>query len=94
MSEEEKENFIDKLNSSFVDLVGSVFGESGKDFIVETQAKIKDFSGDAIKKFMEFSDDVLEKLNLHENETVIKTKDTIEDLLKNVGLLTEDEDEF
>ncbi len=34
MSEEEKEDekILDKINSAFVDFVGSVFGESGKTF--------------------------------------------------------------
>jgi hypothetical protein len=95
MSEEgeEKEKLLDKINKSFVDFVGNVFGESGKEFIEETQEKIKDFSSSSIKKFMEFSDDVLEKLNLKENEQVMKTKDSIEDLLKQSGLLKDEEEE-
>ena len=95
MSEEEekKQNILDKLNKSFGDFVGNVFGESGKNFIDETSEKIKEFSTSSIKKFMEFSDDVLEKLNLSENEQVIKTRDTVEDLLKQAGLLIEDEEE-
>jgi len=90
---EEKDNFIEKMNKSFADFVGSVFGESGKDFIEETAEKVKDFSSGAIKKFMEFSDDVIEKLNLGENDKVIKARDSIEDLLKQSGLLKEDEEE-
>ncbi|MFX1394233.1 MAG: hypothetical protein ACFFAH_11725 [Promethearchaeota archaeon] len=95
MSEEgeEKEKILDKINNAFVDFVGSVFGESGREWIKETQEKIKDFSSSSIKKFMEFSDDVLEKLNLHENESVIKTRDSIEDMLKQTGLLKEEEEE-
>ena len=95
MSEEgeEKENFIEKLNQQFTDFVGSVFGESGKDFIEETSEKIKEFSSGAIEKFMEFSDDVIEKLNLNENEQVIKARDSVEDLLKQAGLLKESEEE-
>ncbi len=42
---------------------------------------------------MEFSDSLLEKLNLHENEQVIKTRDSIEDMLKQIGLLQEDDEE-
>ncbi|MHA1293390.1 MAG: hypothetical protein ACTSQJ_12065 [Promethearchaeota archaeon] len=94
MSEEEKENFLEKLNNSFLDFVGNVFGESMKESLKDTQQKIKDFSSDAIKKFMDFSDDILEKLNLHENEQVIKTKDSIENMLKQTGLLKEDEEDF
>ena len=90
---EEKENFIDKMNKSFVDFVGSVFGESGKDFIEETSEKIKDFSSDAIGKFMEFSDSVIDQLNLRDNEQVVKARDSVEDLLKQSGLLKEDEEE-
>ena len=92
---EEKEKLLDKINNAFVDFVGKTFGESGREWIEETQEKIKDFSSSSIKKFLEFSDDVLEKLNLHENESVIKAKDSIEDMLKQAGLLKEEEeDEF
>lgn len=90
---EEKENFLEKMNQAFVDFVGSVFGESGKEFIEETAEKVKDFSSDAIKKFVEFSDDMIERLNLQENEQVIKTRDSVEDMLKQAGLLKEDEEE-
>ncbi len=95
MSEEgeEKENFLEKMNKAFVDFVGSVFGESGKEFIEETSEKVKDFSSGAIKKFVEFSDDMIERLNLQENEQVIKTRDSIEDMLKQAGFLKEDEEE-
>jgi hypothetical protein len=91
--EREDQNILDKLNDQFSEFVGSVFGESGKNFIDETSEKIKEFSNTSIKKFMEFSDDILEKLNLNENEQVIKTRDSIEDLLKQTGLLLEDEEE-
>ncbi len=95
MSEEgeEKQNIMDKLNSTFIDYVGNIFGDSGKEFIEDTSEKVKDFSSTSIKKFIEFSDSLLEKLNLHENEQVIKTKDSIEDMLKQVGILKEDEEE-
>jgi predicted urease superfamily metal-dependent hydrolase len=91
--EKEKENFLENLNKQFTEFVGSVFGESGRDFIEETSEKIKDFSSDAIKKFMEFADDAIDKLNLKENEQVIKTRDSVEDLLKQAGLLKEEEEE-
>ena len=91
--EGEKENFIDKMNNAFVDFVGSVFGESGKDFIEETSEKIKEFSSDAISKFMEFSDSLIGSLNLQDNDQVIKARDSIEDLLKQSGFLKEDEEE-
>ena len=90
---EKKENFIENLNKQFTDFVGSVFGESGKDFIEETSEKIKEFSSGAIEKFMEFSDDVIKKLNLNENEQVIKARDSVEDMLKQAGLLKEDKEE-
>ena len=93
MSEEEK-GIIEKINDAVLDFAEKAFGESGKNFIQETQDKVSEFSSSAIKKFMEFSDDVLEKLNLHENEQVIKTRDSIEDMLKQSGLLKEDEEEF
>lgn len=91
--EERDETFIDKLNKSFLDFVGSVFGDSGKDFVKETQEKVEDLSSKSIKKFMEFSDSVLESLNLKDNEQVMKTKETVEDMLKQAGLLKEEEEE-
>ena len=94
MAEEKKENFIDNLNKTFLDFVGNAFGESGREFMEETQEKIKDFSSSSIKKFMEFSDSVLENLKLTENEQVMKARDSVEDMLKQAGLLEEDEDEF
>ena len=90
---EKKDNFIENLNKSFTDFFGNIFGESGRDFIEETSEKIKDFSSEAIKKLMEFSDDTLERLNLNENEQIIKARDSIEDVLKQAGLLKEDEEE-
>ncbi len=93
--EEEKKTVIDKLNSSLLDFAGSVFGESGREFIEKTQNQIKDFSSSSVKKFIEFSDSMLEKLNLNENEQVMKARDSVEDLLKQSGLLQEeDEEEF
>jgi len=92
--EEKKETIIDKLNDAFIDFVGGAFGESGKEFVEETSAKVKDFSSASIKKFMEFSDSVLENLKLTENEQVMKARDSVEDLLKQSGLLEEDEEEF
>lgn len=91
--EEKDETFIDKLNKSFLDFVGSVFGDSGKDFVKETQEKVEDLSSKSIKKFMEFTDSVLENLNLKDNEQVMKTKETVEDMLKQAGLLKEEEEE-
>lgn len=91
--EEKDETFIDKLNKSFLDFVGSVFGDSGRDFVKETQDKVEDLSSKSIKKFMEFTDSVLENLNLKDNEQVMKTKETVEDLLKQTGLLKEEEEE-
>ncbi|MCK4239384.1 MAG: hypothetical protein KAX33_09695 [Candidatus Lokiarchaeota archaeon] len=91
--EERDETFIDKLNKSFLDFVGSVFGDSGRDFVKETQEKVEDLSSKSIKKFMEFTDSVLENLNLKDNEQVMKTKETVEDMLKQAGLLKEEEEE-
>jgi uncharacterized protein YaaN involved in tellurite resistance len=91
--EEKKENIVEKLNSTFVDFVGSVFGESGKEFVEDTQKKVQDFSSQSIKKFLEFSDDMLDQMNLSDNENVMKTRDSIEDMLKQAGLVKEDEEE-
>ena len=91
--ERDEQNILEKLNSQFSEFVGSVFGESGQNFIDETSEKIKEFSNTSIKKFMEFSDDLLEKLKLNENEQVIKARDSVEDLLKQTGLLIEDDEE-
>ena len=95
MSEEgKKENLLDKLNNAFIDFVGSAFGESGKEFIEDTSEKIKEFSSQSIKQFMEFSDTVIDNLKLKDNEQVMKMRDSVEDLLKQAGLLEEDEEEF
>ena len=94
MAEEKKENFLDKLNDSVLDFIGNVFGESMKDSFKETQEKIKDFSADAVKKLVEVGDEVIEKLNLKENEQVMKARDSVEDFLKQAGLLKESEEEF
>ncbi len=59
----------------------------------ETSDKVKEFSSEAIGKLMEFSDSMIEQLNLQENEQVIKTRDSVEDLLKQAGLLKESEEE-
>ena len=95
-NEEEKkdEKLMDKLNNAFIDFVGNAFGESGREFIEDTSQKVKEFSSSSIKQFMEFADTVLENLKLNENEQVMKTRDSVEDLLKQMGLLEEDEDEF
>ncbi|MHA2397727.1 MAG: hypothetical protein ACXADU_02405 [Promethearchaeota archaeon] len=90
---EERENFIDKMNNALEDFVGSVFGESGRDFIEETSEKVKEFSSDAIGKLIEFSDSMIEQLNLQENEQIIKARDSVEDLLKQAGLLKESDEE-
>ncbi|NHJ23769.1 MAG: hypothetical protein EAX89_04295 [Candidatus Lokiarchaeota archaeon] len=97
MSNEEKkkeEKLLDKLNNAFVDFVGNAFGESGRDFIEDTSEKIKEFSSSSIKQFMGFADNVLENLKLNENEQVMKARDSVEDLLKQMGLLEEDEEDF
>jgi len=91
--EGEKENFIDKMNNALTDFVGSVFGESGRDFIEETSEKVKEFSSEAIGKLMEFSDSMINQLNLSDNDQVIKARDSVEDLLKQAGLLKESDEE-
>jgi hypothetical protein len=94
--QEEKKNILDQLNDAVVNLAESIFGEQGKEFIEDTQEKVKDFSSQSIKKFLEFSDSVLESLKLDENEQVIKARDSVEDLLKQAGLLKDEyeEEEF
>ena len=91
--EGEKENFIDKMNNALTDFVGSVFGESGRDFIEETSEKVKEFSSEDIGKLMEFSDSMINQLNLSDNDQVIKARDSVEDLLKQAGLLKESDEE-
>ena len=94
MSEEEKKNFLDQINDAVLDFAEKAFGESGRDFVKDTQEKVKEFSSSSVKKFMEFSDEIIEKLGLNENEQVIKARDSVEDMLKQSGLLTEEEEEF
>ena len=93
---EEKKNIMDQLNDQVIKFAESIFGESGKEFLEDAQKKAQDFSSQSIKKFMEFSDSMLDNLKLSDNEQVIKTRDTIEDLLKQGGLLKDEyeEEEF
>jgi hypothetical protein len=93
---EEKKNIMDQLNDQVIKFAESIFGESGKEFLEDAQKKAQDFSSQSIKKFMEFSDSMLDNLKLSDNEQVIKTRDTIEDLLKQAGLLKDEyeEEEF
>ncbi|TXT54684.1 MAG: hypothetical protein BAJALOKI2v1_750018 [Promethearchaeota archaeon] len=93
---EKKENVVDKLNNALLDFVGQTFGDSGRDFIEDTQDKVKELSSTSVKRFMDFSDSVIENLNLKDNDQVIKARDTVEDLLKQAGLLEEEfeEEEF
>jgi len=73
--EQKDETFIDKLNNSFLDFVGNVFGDSGRDFVKETQEKVNEFSSKSIKSFMDFSDSLIGSLNLKDNEQVINDVD-------------------
>jgi len=93
---EEKKNIVDQLNDALLNFAESAFGESGKEFIEETSEKVKELSSQSIKKFMEFSDSVIDNLKLSDNEQVIKARDTVEDLLKQAGLLKDEfeEEEF
>ncbi len=90
---EDKENFIDKINNALTDFAGSVFGESGRDLIEETSEKVKEFSTEAISKLLEFSDSIIDQLKLNENDQVMKARDSVEDLLKQAGLLKESDEE-
>ena len=96
MSNEEKkdEKLLDKLNNAFIDFVGNAFGDSGREFIEDTSQKVKEFSSSSIKQFMNFADSVLENLKLNENEQVMKARDSVEDVFKQMGLLEEDEEDF
>ena len=42
---------------------------------------------------MEFSDSMIDQLKLSDNEQVIKARDSVEDLLKQAGLLKESDEE-
>jgi hypothetical protein len=93
---EDKKNIMDQLNDQVIKFAEDIFGESGKEFLEDAQKKVQDFSSQSIKKFIEFSDSMLDNLKLSDNEQVIKTRDTIEDLLKQAGLLKDEyeEEEF
>jgi len=91
--EEKKESFVDKLNSSIADFVGNLFGEDAKKSVMDAQEKVKDISAQTVTKLVEFSDSILESLKLNENEQVMKARDSIQDMLKQEGLLKEPEEE-
>jgi hypothetical protein len=88
-----KKGFMDNINNGLRDLVEKVFGESGTKFFDDTKDKVEEFSNQAAKKLFEFTDSVLDSLKLKDNETVVKARDTVEDLLKKAGVMKEEPDE-
>lgn len=97
---EEKKNPIkeisDKVTGAFTDLVEKLFGEKGKEFVNETKDKMEELSSSGVKKLLDFSDKVLETLNVQDNETVQKARQSLEDGLKDMGVIKDEpsEDEF
>ncbi len=89
----EKKNFLDDVNKGLRDFVGKVFGDSGTKFFDDAKDKVEEFSNQTAKKLFEFADSVLDTLKLKENETVMKTRDQVEDALKKAGIIKEEPDE-
>jgi polyhydroxyalkanoate synthesis regulator phasin len=87
MSEEKEKALAQKLNDSFKDMVGKVFGDKGKEFIETIQKQTKEISGTAIKSFVDFTDKILESTKLKDKEIVKKSSDNVKDLLKQLGFL-------
>lgn len=88
-----KKNLLDNINDGLRDLVEKVFGESGSKFFDDTKDKVEEFSNQAAKKLFEFTDSVLDNLKLKDNETVMKARDTVEDMMKKAGIMKEEPDE-
>lgn len=93
MTEENEKNTLEKLNEAFLDFTENVFGESGREFMEKTQKQVKEFNVAAIKAFVEFGDQILENTKLGENETVLKSSNTVKDLLRQFNLLEEESEE-
>lgn len=82
------DDFIKKLSQGFEELFNNIFSE-------ETVEKISEFTSDGVKNIVEFGDQLIETLKLQDNELVKKSSDGIKDLLKQAGLLKdEEEDDF
>ena len=84
---------MDSINDGLRDLVEKVFGETGSKFFDDTKDKVEEFSNQAAKKLFEFTDSVLDNLKLKDNETVMKARDTVENLMKKAGIMKEEPDE-
>jgi len=84
---EEKEKMIDKISNSLVDFVGNILGESAKEKAEDAKSKAKNISADGLKKVLEFTDTVINQLELKDNEQVSKARESVEDFLKEQGLI-------
>ncbi len=95
MSDDKKPKITDQLNDAFKDMVGKVFGAKGKEVVENVQKQTKEISVKAIKSFVDFTDKLLENAKLKDNDLVKKSSNSVKDLLRQVGLLEEEnEDEF
>ncbi|MHA1727515.1 MAG: hypothetical protein ACTSWY_02130 [Promethearchaeota archaeon] len=83
---EDSKDFLKKLNDQFKEFVDGIFGE-------ETADKISDYSSKSIKSLVDFGDQLIETLKLEDNELVKKSSEGIKDLLKQAGLLEDDQEE-
>ena len=84
----EDKDFIKKLSQGFEDFFNNIFNE-------ETVEKISELTNDGVKQIVDFGDQLIETLNLEDNDLVTKSSNGIKDLLKQAGLLKdEEEDDF
>jgi hypothetical protein len=87
-NDKKPEDLVKKLSEGFEEFFNNIFSE-------ETVEKITEFSQKNVKKIVEFGDELIETLNLQDNDLVKKSSDGIKDLLKQAGLLKdEEEDDF
>jgi len=84
---EEKEKMIDKIGNSVVEFIGKILGEGAQEKVSDARGKAKNIGSDGLKKVLEFTDTIIAELDLKESEQVKKARDSVEDFLKEQGLI-------
>lgn len=94
MSDDEKpKDFMKQINDGVKDFVKNIFGDKGAEFMEDSGKKLNEFSVQAVKGIVDFNDKLIDSLKLNDNEMVKKGNEQVKDLLKQVGLLKEEEED-
>ncbi len=83
----DKKILKDEIDKGLRDLMDRVFGAKGTDFYDDAKEKAEDISDSATRGLFEFADAMISGLKLKENETVMKARNNLEDLLKKAGVM-------